>query len=1116
MSVQSYARLCPVAAVPNAVQLNTSIQEITLHPQNEKDEAKSWIVDNIVESQDCIYAKQEDVWRDFLVWLNNCSDAAQLTCMSLGAARSGKSYTLFGSNTSTNRGLIPRLIEHAFIEQHAYCIELSMCLCRGEVLIDALDPPASYTAAGNCLHSTTIGPCMAPLKVSVQGGVAATLRMLRLGYMSASLVMMNTSDAMNCGDLITILRVGTPQKRYSITFIDANPLIFQPLSGNVAPDAVDRLSGMNLHYSTASALADCGFGIGASCSTTARIRDIRKQPPYERSLMSYLLQDTLLRAQHTLIIGHLRCSSDWFHENMLTLSFLESIHDACEVIKMAEVASEIITCFSPASALLHSELEHLCIQIKDANAPEQASLRAFLIRKHEYLEQVHNRFTHSANAIRNSMEDYIPVVRWLKHRGITSAFLDTNNTKSEFAGAWSMSEIPDLSQPVLIPVVPSHFIDLHVHFPINVGHTAFCGKEIYVGRDIIGARFDKIFQDISNNCRVYPLGTAGVKEAHAVIFRMGSEVKIRCCGDASVAVNGVLIPKETILSDGDVITFGVESIFVLHVPASLEEEEDDEKPNVEASAISFPSASTCFSEQHLLIAMQPALFDIVSHALTERNICAHYAVQRDMISITRPADMTEDMKLMHFEPEDAEVDALISHMTYNDRLTTVQVILASHLANFYATELGHSIVYEAQLRMAAAPKKKGTAVTYSKAVRRIFLGKYTFTLDVVARGTNSDGKIGTGGWTWNFSIFSQRIFLMDACYERFLAQSNGDLDRYEESVQANTDPFIDPTDFELIGVSYIHLDSLNFLLDVNDTAPIITFKGTVGGAVKLSLRCWIDKVEPVPSYISVDKESVLNDFLNRKCIIRLHIDSCQGINAALSTEVYCAFKFFCHSSEYRTTRVRSSPTPTPFLNTVVVLEQLITPEFISYIQRRSLELEIYGCRSSTVSSASSRYHFQHFVGETTLQNTVIGASDEVRNICKCNNFLQSVGSASIVDDASSLSPAEEVEVLRKEVQQCVTLAYLIRDIRCLSLTELLNQTEKSNRRATRVVDSLKTDTPVKKGLLDEKKRLEAKLSAEVSKTLELEQRLLELQENIQRAEEIKENKVQKSRACLIS
>lgn len=89
-------------------------------------------------------------------------------------------------------------------------------------------------------------------------------------------------------------------------------------------------------------------------------------------------------------------------------------------------------------------------------------------------------------------------------------------------------------------------------------------------------------------------------------------------------------------------------------------------------------------------------------------------------------------------------------------------------------------------------------------------------------------------------------------------------------------------------------------------------------------------------------------------------------------------------------------------------------------------------------------------------------------------------------------------------------------MKCISLTEMLNQTERSNRRATRVVDTLKTDTPAKKGLLDEKKRLEAKLNAEIAKTMELEQQLQELQENVQKDEEEKARKAQKSRACVIS
>lgn len=48
---------------------------------------------------------------------------------------------------------------------------------------------------------------------------------------------------------------------------------------------------------------------------------------------------------------------------------------------------------------------------------------------------------------------------------------------------------------------------------------------------------------------------------------------------------------------------------------------------------------------------------------------------------------------------------------------------------------------------------------------------------------------------------------------------------------------------ELIGVGFLYLDGLQFLLDINHRVPLVSYAGYDAGSVQLRVRAWIDKVE---------------------------------------------------------------------------------------------------------------------------------------------------------------------------------------------------------------------------------------------------------------------------------
>lgn len=201
-------------------------------------------------------------------------------------------------------------------------------------------------------------------------------------------------------------------------------------------------------------------------------------------------------------------------------------------------------------------------------------------------------------------------------------------------------------------------------------------------------------------------------------------------------------------------------------------------------------------------------------------------------------------------------------------------------------------------------------------------------------------------WVWSSSLFLDRYYLMQELYCLFLSECAGDASVLDEALFNNglaNDPFVDPPQDELVGVAFLHLDGLQYLLDVADVLPIFNFNGQRAGSIKIHMRCWIDTMETIPEYISVDRETNIASFVDHKMIIRLYFENLLDIPEFLSSGRYVSFKFFFHGGTYSTAR-HCGITTNPFLNDPVVIEQTITNDFIEYIKTGSLELEVFGKR----------------------------------------------------------------------------------------------------------------------------------------------------------------------------
>lgn len=254
-------------------------------------------------------------------------------------------------------------------------------------------------------------------------------------------------------------------------------------------------------------------------------------------------------------------------------------------------------------------------------------------------------------------------------------------------------------------------------------------------------------------------------------------------------------------------------------------------------------------------------------------------------------------------------------------------------------------------------------------------------VEAVAGSADGSYRTGPGGnsatrchWWWSVSLFLERYSLMQELYCLFVSECGRDVFVLDEALFSNgpaNDPFVDPPQDELVGVAFLHLDAMQYLLDVTDVLPIFNFNGQRAGSVKVHMRCWIDEVETIPDYISVDKETNISQFIDHKMIIRLYFENLLDIPEFISSGLYVSFKFFFHGGTYSTSR-HCGVSTNPFLNDPIVIEQTITNDFIEYVKTGSLELEVFGKR--VVPNAALEEHRLRRDAVSQLSNFNLGTS----------------------------------------------------------------------------------------------------------------------------------------------
>lgn len=681
----------------------------------------------------------------------------------------------------------------------------------------------------------------------------------------------------------------------------------------------------------------------------------------------------------------------------------------------------------------------------------------FYDMKQKFLETIHRHVTVITLTKKMKRHDVKVIANWLRDRGLFGLRLakepDVNNPDHKIRQnklnsqelmqgldeeveisnmPWAEHGLP--AGPYLVPITPINFSNSYLLLPLPSGHVAVCNSNLntyHTGKDA-GARGQKpLAFPGSKNTKTLLLNSVKVHRKHCMFFRVEDTVKIRPLPDddnevAMVEINGVKITEETVLNDLDIVRIGYSVVFVFRIPTDADSAggtadknkgggggddtqlHADAAPPSDVRLVASDQWENCFQAANATL-----MCEVVKGHLEQSNTIQHSEVDRALAEITPTHAMSESQKMTRYVPRKSEVWAVLDRISTFHKALMSEAIQAVLLVNFWAERMKKNVMYVVHLR----PRPQQSSSTfvsrqYRGAETGIRVGDKICDLAVNAAVLDRGRRKGRGdSWWWSVTILLQRLSLMRNMYNDFVFKFDRETAILDDAYPPSKDPFLDPSEPELLGVCNIHMDSLFYLMDVRDTVPIVTFKGNTGGLLKFNLRCWIDAVDTIPNYIKIDEECKLTDFVGRKCIMKFYFESLIDINPALSNDIHIVFSFFSHSGQYRTPRhvLRNEKVGDqfPYLNNIVVVEQYVTPEFVQYIQKCSVELEVWGGRifnKRILAAPEGQKRKKYYLGDPKMALSLTGVRWKHEKLVSVFNIIllsSHQGASSVVTNSIS-------------------------------------------------------------------------------------------------------------------
>eukprot|EP00741_Cyanophora_paradoxa_P015133 tig00020848_g14604.t1 len=210
--------------------------------------------------------------------------------------------------------------------------------------------------------------------------------------------------------------------------------------------------------------------------------------------------------------------------------------------------------------------------------------------------------------------------------------------------------------------------------------------------------------------------------------------------------------------------------------------------------------------------------------------------------------------------------------------------------------------------------------------------------DVKVRVTNLETAVST---LWDHDKFMNRVYLIR---EEFLTFQEGP--EYH-APPPESDPFIDVIDEVPIGTAEVYLQSLFYLIDIDDTVPIVDYKGKHEGDLTIEIKFADERGQAR----EVKAPSFSDAFLGKRLDLLVRVKSARGIPLNASRGVFVRFKFA--GREFRTEEAEKTTTAPEWVGASHVTVERVASDFVKWISTEALGFEVLGHVNALIQSTGT-------------------------------------------------------------------------------------------------------------------------------------------------------------------
>jgi hypothetical protein len=208
-----------------------------------------------------------------------------------------------------------------------------------------------------------------------------------------------------------------------------------------------------------------------------------------------------------------------------------------------------------------------------------------------------------------------------------------------------------------------------------------------------------------------------------------------------------------------------------------------------------------------------------------------------------------------------------------------------------------------------------------------------------------DPKAGLS-WVWSRDKFINRKFIMQEMYNNYVMGGKWDLSQ-------DKDPFWEPVETDMhVGSVHVYLQSLGYLIDMDETLQITDYQGNSQGNIKVKIVPCNTNGKPFEEGAEDGYVEDPDELIGKQMQFKIMIEYARGIPTRFTKGVHCKFRFYLDTQEYVTKAINGTPNP-DFNFEKLIKCGTVTEQFLRYLRDQPLVIEVWAQQDADKSKAAA-------------------------------------------------------------------------------------------------------------------------------------------------------------------